>query len=73
MYELPSFPSFAFAPWPDVCASLSHCIYQTDNLPKGVWWDEEAVSKLLSPTVILLKPEGAFQGRDVVLGEYENL
>ena len=45
--------------------------WETDSLPDGVWWDQDAIQGLLSDHVILIKPEGAFQGKEVVLDEYE--
>lgn len=46
--------------------------WETDSLPEGVWWDKDTIRSLLSERVMLLKPEGAFQGRDVVIDEYDN-
>ncbi|QDZ24433.1 hypothetical protein HOP50_13g69710 [Chloropicon primus] len=46
--------------------------WETSSLPTGVWWDRGTINELVSKQVLLLKPEGAFQGREVVLDEYEN-
>jgi hypothetical protein len=35
------------------------------------FWDKQVIKSLLTPNTILLKPEGFFRGKDMILNEYE--
>eukprot|EP00213_Chloropicon_mariensis_P005318 CAMPEP_0197479470 /NCGR_PEP_ID=MMETSP1309-20131121/34234_1 /TAXON_ID=464262 /ORGANISM="Genus nov. species nov., Strain RCC998" /LENGTH=153 /DNA_ID=CAMNT_0043021143 /DNA_START=24 /DNA_END=482 /DNA_ORIENTATION=- len=47
-------------------------VWEREMIPEGKWWDRKAMDSLLSDPVILLKPEGIFKGKRMVLDEYEN-